>query len=1084
MAITAETRQSIIELVVTAYNAAPGTTLLTELVAIIESGGTLADVADNLTASSQWTSTYPSFQTAEEFAAEWLGNLVPEAGADALAEGISVAVGLINGGASFADLLIQASSFLSALSEDDAAFGSSAANFNNKVEVATYHTITQETDGIDSAALASVTSDDASVDTAKASVDSSAAAEEGTTFTLTTSVDTPTGGAGDDTFSAKIGGSDATLNAADRVDGGDGADSITIASAGGAAVSSGGYTLSNIETISVTAALDTSTDDTTLNLASASGYTTLRNSGSSSDVVFSNVGSLVDLELAYTAGTGITTVTYASSADSGANTQNIMLTDAGSAGTVTVEGVEIVEVTATGASTLVLDAEDATDVNVNASGTTTISLSAGMDSLTAVDGSASTGNVTYAMDFSTAEISLTAGTGNDTISISAGIPGTRDVIDGGDGIDAIFLASTGAADVTSIAGALASISNVEVLSLRAVDGANNDTITVDMDNLEGVGSISLSARDQDTVNTFNLNDLSVDQAAAISVGYVTGSTGATINLDIKDGTGTEDSASVTVSPKSGATTTIQDASDTLEHLTVAVGSLNATATLTINASDFDSSLTVTGGTEGRLLDMDGTAITSDIVDLSDVVSNTRLLLGADTITVTGGSGNDRISFGTTYTNADSVDGGDGSDTVRLELTGSLTTAINVTNVETVALASQAASSSVNGSGIDNITIIDTATDTDSAVTDVVSLLNFSGSTIGFSNQITAGANILNAFSLANGFTGSDDSLALTFDGSDSAGSDAQMSVGDITLNGVETLTVSIADIATSLTLGDGTSDGIVGSTLSSVTITGGDAGISYDLGDIRGSAAGSIDTVDMTGLTGNVTVEVDDANDDAQISLGIGTNIVVVTAGGSSTSGVTITGNTGADTITGTALADIITGGAGIDTITGNGGADTITLGAGVDNVVIGAALTDTDSDGVADATSTITDFAGGTSGDQIDIDDDIFTGYDVTATTVTLVNATILDALDAAGGIDYGTVSVNYVLYDTAANILAGTFDVGTDQNVIMGVASDTGAIYALIDSDNAGADADTVTDTITQVGTINSGMGSLVAGNFEIIA
>ncbi len=35
MAITAETRNSIIELVVTAYNAPPGTALLTELVAII-----------------------------------------------------------------------------------------------------------------------------------------------------------------------------------------------------------------------------------------------------------------------------------------------------------------------------------------------------------------------------------------------------------------------------------------------------------------------------------------------------------------------------------------------------------------------------------------------------------------------------------------------------------------------------------------------------------------------------------------------------------------------------------------------------------------------------------------------------------------------------------------------------------------------------------------------------------------------------------------------------------------------------------------------------------------------------------------
>ncbi len=55
---------------------------------------------------------YPSFQTAEEFAAEWLGNLVPEADEDALAGGIDIAVGLINGGSSAADIIMVAQNFL------------------------------------------------------------------------------------------------------------------------------------------------------------------------------------------------------------------------------------------------------------------------------------------------------------------------------------------------------------------------------------------------------------------------------------------------------------------------------------------------------------------------------------------------------------------------------------------------------------------------------------------------------------------------------------------------------------------------------------------------------------------------------------------------------------------------------------------------------------------------------------------------------------------------------------------------------------------------------------------------------------
>ena len=83
MAITAETRKSIVQLVVTAYNAAPGTALLTDLVNDSVGGSSLADIATKLTTSATFTSIYPTFQTSTEFANEFLGNLVPEASAAA-----------------------------------------------------------------------------------------------------------------------------------------------------------------------------------------------------------------------------------------------------------------------------------------------------------------------------------------------------------------------------------------------------------------------------------------------------------------------------------------------------------------------------------------------------------------------------------------------------------------------------------------------------------------------------------------------------------------------------------------------------------------------------------------------------------------------------------------------------------------------------------------------------------------------------------------------------------------------------------------------------------------------------------------
>ena len=62
MAITAETRKDIIELVVAANNAAPGTTLLSTLVAASESGSSLLDIANTLADSASFKATYPTFQ--------------------------------------------------------------------------------------------------------------------------------------------------------------------------------------------------------------------------------------------------------------------------------------------------------------------------------------------------------------------------------------------------------------------------------------------------------------------------------------------------------------------------------------------------------------------------------------------------------------------------------------------------------------------------------------------------------------------------------------------------------------------------------------------------------------------------------------------------------------------------------------------------------------------------------------------------------------------------------------------------------------------------------------------------------------
>ena len=164
MAITAATRTDIIELVVLATGGAPGVTLLGDLVTEFESTNSLASVANKLTSSASFKATYPSFATPSEFANEFLDNILPGLDAAVKAEGVAAIESVLNGGGSKADVLVQAAAFLSALDTGDAAFGSSAALFQNQVTVATYHTVTLELDTGLTDALSGVSSDSATVD--------------------------------------------------------------------------------------------------------------------------------------------------------------------------------------------------------------------------------------------------------------------------------------------------------------------------------------------------------------------------------------------------------------------------------------------------------------------------------------------------------------------------------------------------------------------------------------------------------------------------------------------------------------------------------------------------------------------------------------------------------------------------------------------------------------------------------------------------------------------------------------------------------------------------------------------------------
>jgi len=113
-----------------------------------------------------------------------------------------------------------------------------------------------------------------------------------------------------------------------------------------------------------------------------------------------------------------------------------------------------------------------------------------------------------------------------------------DSLDGGAGdTDTLLFQST--TNITSVAAAAATITNVERLELESDDNAGGGgaaDFTVDLDTTEGVTSILLDANDTGTAAIFTLNDISAAQMGAITNTMVAG--GSTIVLDAKDGSGT------------------------------------------------------------------------------------------------------------------------------------------------------------------------------------------------------------------------------------------------------------------------------------------------------------------------------------------------------------------------------------------------------------------------------------------------------------------------------------------------------------------------------------------------------------------
>jgi len=685
MAITAAVRQDIMELAVLMNNKAPGTALLSELVAKSAAGSSLTQIAEHLAGRAEFKAQYPTFQTATEFANEWLGNALPEASAALLAEAVTIVEAHINGGGSVPALVIEVQKFMTDPANADGAVKTHIDNFANKVTVATYHTITKEAAG-EWEIPATVTSDATTVATANAAADTALAPAPvaAKTIALTTGLDTGsdfTGAATDDMFVGVDNNvaTTGTLTAGDNLAGGEGTDTLKVVASG--TVVQPLVSTSSIETLELT---NNSGGAYSLNSSLMAGLAKVQvTGGNSTSTVTASAG---NLNIGATSTNSDITTTSAVPSAGSADAISIDLQAVGNTANtlITSDGIETFNValnnvasgsTVAGAERVVTVASNALET-VNITGSVAANLAASLAGASAfgqvgtVNASAATGNLTINVTpgaSTDGKTSVAMGSGDDEVTIGAL---DKDyTVTGGEGTDT--LVATASAPGTTLAAAnyvgvgvsgfeQASAAGGGSIDFRSL--ANNTTFV----STDGAGTyakapsaIANSYLDAAS-GTVTLTRATDGAADALNF-HITDATAATVGATLVDEeTITVASAGTGSNLTHNLTLTVTDAT---KLNVIGTNGLNITSLVgetklaTVDAS----------GNTGQVFSVDASGSTAAMTVTGS--AGAQASLGAVVNTITTGSGADKVTGGiyrdviTTNTGSDSVDGGAGNDTI-------------------------------------------------------------------------------------------------------------------------------------------------------------------------------------------------------------------------------------------------------------------------------------------------------------------------------------------------------------------------------------------------------------------------------------
>ena len=372
-----------------------------------------------------------------------------------------------------------------------------------------------------------------------------------------------------------------------------------------------------------------------------------------------------------------------------------------------------------------------------------------------------------------------------------------------------------------------------------------------------------------------------------------------------------------------------------------VTSLANTVTL-VDASTFDADLTVTKVTPTGNLEFKG-GLKADTFTLDAAAGNHKLsggtgkdnltVGGNNTVEVSGGDDDDRITFTNGFTTTDVIAGGAGVNTLAFATPANAEAITaenaNVTGIQTLALTTP---------GTGNATLR-----ADLFGNDVNTVTLENGTVGAYTIRYNTGQNTLNIWkntgvlSLATNGTATTDKVTVNLVGDRGVpGTKNDITIGGLKLNPVDGTTKLFTESL------------VINSSDADMVHTIGAGGITFK------EEPGVNETVTVTGNSG-LTVGGAIIADKVDASALTGaTGLTMTVAMGNLANGATVLGSlTGKNTLQGSVFNDKITAGGAGDTLSGNAGSDTLTGGAGVDTFVQTAGATLTAGKGFTTATLT-----------------------------------------------------------------------------------------------------------------------------------